>query len=133
MSTAVLFQVQSFLILCLLMGGVLAIRKKKVHLHIKMQGTAIVWDVILILQIELGRQAINKASQAMTNPLLLNIHVTIAVLTVLLYILMVRTGIQIKKGKLEPKRRHRFLGYTTLFFRLATFATSFWAVTPGEV
>lgn len=88
-----------------------------------------IWDVILILQIELSRSAILKASKAVENPILLNIHVSIAVTTVLLYGIMIYTGRRLLKGH-HIRREHRLLGYTTFFMRVLTFATSFLAVAP---
>lgn len=89
-----------------------------------------IWDVLLILQIELSRSAILKASKALTNTTLLNIHVSIAVATVILYAFMVYTGRALLNGKNEFRQKHKVLGYTTLAMRLLTFVTSFWAVTP---
>lgn len=93
---------------------------------------AMIWDVILILQIELSREAILKASKAATNALLLNIHVSIAVSTVILYIFMVYTGRAMLSGQTKIRQKHRLLGYSTLFMRILTFVTSFWAVVPKE-
>jgi hypothetical protein len=61
----------------------------------------------------------------------LNIHVSIAVTTVILYGMMIYTGRKLLRG--EPIRReHRTLGYITFFMRVLTFATSFLAVIPKE-
>lgn len=89
-----------------------------------------VWDVILILQIELSRSAILKASKAVTNAMALNIHVSIAVSTVLLYGFMIYTGRAMLDGKNEFRQKHKVLGYTTFVMRILTFVTSFWAVAP---
>lgn len=89
-----------------------------------------IWDIILILQIELSRSAILKASKALSNTMALNIHVSIAVATVLLYGIMVYTGRAMMDGKNEFRKRHRILGYTTFAMRILTFITSFWAVAP---
>lgn len=91
-----------------------------------------IWDIILILQIELNRSAILKASKALANPMILNIHVSIAVATVLLYGAMVYTGRALLSGRNEIRQKHKFLGYSTLFMRVLTFITSFWAVVPKE-
>lgn len=91
-----------------------------------------VWDIILILQIELSRSAILKASNAATNELALNIHVSIAVSTVVLYGFMVYTGRRFLAGDNGIRKTHRRLGYSTFVMRLLTFATSFWAVIPKE-
>lgn len=93
--------------------------------------TSIIWDILLILQIELNRGAIIKASKAMTNQMMLNIHVSFAVLTVLFYGAMVYTGRKFLKGENEIRPLHKKLGWTTLSLRILTFITSFWAVTPS--
>jgi len=121
-------QAQSLFIVLLMIVGI--INRKRRNMHVKIMGTAIVWDVILILQIELNRSAILKASKAMTNSSALNIHVTIAVLTVVLYGFMIHSGRKILANQIELKKRHRMLGWTTLTMRILTFLTSFWAVSP---
>tara|TARA_R110002072_G_scaffold64203_2_gene159324 strand:- start:166742 stop:167029 length:288 start_codon:yes stop_codon:yes gene_type:complete len=90
--------------------------------------TAITWDIILILQIELSRGAIVKASKAMTNQMWLNIHVSIAVTTVLLYFGLIYTGRKMLNNQESIRPKHKILGYTALVFRTLTFLTSFLAV-----
>lgn len=120
-------QLQSFCILLIMIAGIFWRRNRS--WHIKIMSVAMIWDVILILQIELSRSAILKASKAINNHLALNIHVSIAVTTVILYGIMIYTGRKLLRG--EPVRKqHRFLGYTTFFMRVLTFATSFLAVAP---
>mgnify|MGYP006189615613 CR=1 FL=1 len=121
-------QLQSLCIVLLMIIGIYFRRRRS--LHIKIMSTAMIWDVILILQIELSRSAIVKASNALGNAMALNIHVTIAVSTVLLYGLMVYTGRALMNGKNEFRKRHKILGYTTFCMRVLTFVTSFWAVAP---
>jgi hypothetical protein len=123
-------QVQSFLILALMGWGISQYRRR--DRHVRAMATAMIWDVILILQIELSRSAILKASNAPTNPMLLNIHVSIAVTTVLLYVGMVLTGRRVLAGDASLIKRHRRLGWTTFAMRVLTFVTSFWAVVPKE-
>lgn len=127
MSTATIFQIQSFLILSTMTLGVYLRKKRSVH--IKLMATTIIWDILLILQIELTRSAINKASQAMANPMLLNIHVSFAVTTVLFYFAMLYTGRKFLKGDDSIRPLHKKLGWTTWTLRILTFVTSFWAVT----
>ena len=128
MSTATLFQIQSFLILSTMTLGVYLRKKRSVH--IKLMATTIIWDILLILQIELTRSAIIKASKAVTNAMMLNIHVSIAVLTVLFYFAMIYTGRKFLKGDNSVRPLHKKLGWTTWSLRILTFVTSFWAVTP---
>ena len=125
-----LMQGQSLCILLLLVVGALLNRRRS--LHVKLVSAGMIWDVILILQIELSRSAILKASKAVSNPMALNIHVTIAVATVVLYGFMVHSGRKMLAGKREVRNRHRILGYSTLLMRTLTFITSFWAVIPKE-
>ena len=121
-------QLQSF---CILMIMIVGIYYRKVRtLHFKIMSAAMIWDVLLILQIELSRSAIMKASNAVNNRLALNIHVSIAVTTVLLYGMMIYTGRKLLKGQEVKKKKHRVLGYTTFLMRVLTFATSFLAVAP---
>jgi hypothetical protein len=91
--------------------------------------TSIVWDVILILQIELSRGAVAKASEALRNPMILNIHISLALSTVLLYCAMIITGRKLYKGSLTIRSKHKFLGWLTYIVRILTLITSFWAVT----
>ena len=125
-----LLQIQSLSIVLLMLAGIFVRRRRSIH--VKIMSVAMVWDVLLILQIELSRSAILKASAAMTNTLALNVHVTIAISTVVLYIFMVYTGRKLLAGQNEIRPRHKFLGWTTLAMRVLTFVTSFWAVVPKE-
>ena len=122
-----LMQTQSFLIVALMIYGITQHRHRLKH--VKIMSTAMIWDVLLILQIELSRSAILKASKAVTNPLLLNIHVSIAVSTVVLYGFMVWTGRKVLAGDAEIQKRHKLLGWITMTMRVLTFVTSFLAVT----
>lgn len=123
-----LMQLQSLCIVLLMLAGI-AYRRRR-QLHVKIMSVAMIWDVLLILQIELSRSAILKASKAVTNSMILNIHVSIAVSTVILYAFMVYTGRALLSGNNEIRRKHKLLGYTTFFMRILTFVTSFWAVAP---
>ena len=123
-------QGQSLGILLLMFLGIY-FRRERLR-HVRIMSAAMIWDVILILQIELSRSAIIKASGALSNPKALNIHVGIAVTTVVLYGFMIFTGRKMLNGQAQYRPKHRFLGYSTLFMRILTFVTSFWAVVPKE-
>lgn len=125
---AYVMQFQSLCIVFTMASGILVRRNRK--LHIKVMSLAIIWDVILILQIELSRSAILKASKAMSNAFALNVHVSIAILTVVLYGFMIQSGRQIIKGRGDLRKKHKILGFTTFSLRILTFITSFWAVSP---
>ena len=125
MSSALLFQLQSFCILALMLYGV---TQTKIRLrHIKIMSTAIIWDLILILQIELTRSAVAKAMKIIENPTMLKIHLIFAIGSVLLYIVMAVTGTKVYKGRNDLIPWHKKFGVTTLIFRTMTLATSFFA------
>jgi hypothetical protein len=107
-------------------------RRQRQH-HVKLMSIAMIWDVLLILQIELSRSAIFKASKAASNTLLLNIHVGLAVSTVLFYAYMVYSGRKFLAGDNSQRPKHRFMGWATVVMRILTFITSFWAVAPKEI
>lgn len=130
MTSAILFQTQSVLILVIMTWGIYLRRQRATH--IKMMSTAIIWDILLIAQIELSRGAINKAAESMTTNALsqsiLNVHVALAISSVVLYVFMIITGRKLLKGSLTIRPKHKFLGWTTFVVRILTFITSFWAV-----
>ncbi len=123
-----LMQTQSLCIVLLMLAGIVA--RKRRQLHVKIMSSAMIWDILLILQVELSRSAILKASKAVTNPLILNIHVSFAVTTVILYGFMVYSGRKMLAGDVSIRAKHRILGYSTFLMRILTFITSFWAVAP---
>lgn len=128
MTSAVVFQVQSFLIYSLMVFGISKRKNRKIH--VPTMSIVLIWDVALILQIELGRDAVAKASKALVNPMILNVHVTFAVLSVIFYVLLVFTGRKLLKGDQSMRPRHRLFGWTAFALRTLTLITSFFAVIP---
>lgn len=128
MTSALAFQTQSILIYILMVFGISKRRNRKIH--VPTMNAVLILDVILILQIELGRSAVEKASKALVNPMLLNIHVTFAVLSVVFYVLLVITGRRLLKGEHTIRPRHRLFGWTAFALRTLTLITSFFAVVP---
>ena len=126
MTSAVVFQIQSILIYCLMVFGISKRQNRKIH--IPTMRTVLVWDILLILQIELGRGAIDKATKALVNPMLLNIHVSFAITCVVFYFLLIYTGSNLLKGKNEFRLKHRIFGWTAFVLRTLTLITSFFAV-----
>ena len=123
MDTAVIFHTQSFLVLALLYYGISQRRNR--DKHVKIMSSAIAWDLILILQIELNRGAIAKASQMDTNPFILNFHVLIAVSTVILYFINIYLGRKILQGDNSKRKLHKLCAIMTMTFRTSTFITSY--------
>lgn len=127
--TGIIFQTQSTFIVLLMVYGVYF--RKKRQIHVKTMSAVIIWDILLILQIELSRGAIAKASDSMIKAPpseLLNIHIFLAVSTVILYGVMVFTGRKMLKGKIKLKPIHKLVGFTTVTARLLTYITSFFVV-----
>ena len=127
MTSALVFQIQSIIIYSLMIYGISKRKNRKIHVPTML--TVIIWDILLILQIEFGRDAIAKASKTLTNPLILNIHVSFAVLSVVFYLLLLFTGRKLLKGDRTIRARHRLFGWTAFVLRTLTLITSFFAVT----
>lgn len=120
--SSIIFQTQSILIVSLLLYGVY--HRKTRYKHIKIMKTAIIWDLLLVAQIEFNRSAILKASKVYENPTILNIHVSLAVSTVLLYGIVFYTGNKLSKGNESIRAFHKPIGILTLTTRIATLITS---------
>lgn len=129
MGSGIFFQIQSTLILLLFFYGIFVlIKKKKRETHAKIMSVAIIWDLLLILQIEFNRKAIEKAIKVSSNPSILSIHIGLALSSVILYMFMMYTGKKILKGNNTLIGRHRKLGRLTILMRTLTYITSFWVV-----
>ncbi len=128
MTSAVVFQIQSICIYALMIFG---ISKRKVRkIHVPTMIITLTWDILLVLQIELNRSAIKKASEAVVNSMLLNIHVSFAVSCVVFYFLLIYTGRKLLKGENAFRNRHRLFGWAAFALRTLTLITSFFAVAP---
>lgn len=122
-SSAIFFQIQSTMILLLMYLGVY----KRYHkvLHRKIMIFTILWDILLVLQIEFTRKAIEKASKTFENSSLLNTHVAMALICVLLYFALIYTGQKVFKGDFKLKSLHKFFGISTIILRTLVYITSF--------
>jgi hypothetical protein len=121
--SSVIFQVQSFIIVSLLLYGVY--HRKNKFKHMRIMKTAILWDLLLVAQIELTRSAIEKASQIVENTQILNIHVSLAVSTVVLYSIVWTLGHKLSKGNENIRKYHKIIGAVALTTRISTLITSF--------
>jgi len=109
-------------------GVYVILRKRNSQLHAKLMGTAIIWDVLLVLQIQLTRGAVGKAMEAPQNSMILNIHVAMAITCVFLYLIMGYSGMKILKGDRSLLKWHKIFGPLTLILRTLVFFTSFFVV-----
>ncbi|MDO9183324.1 MAG: hypothetical protein Q7U04_13000 [Bacteriovorax sp.] len=126
MTSAVVFQIQSFIIYMLMVFGISKRKQRKIHVPTMI--VVLTWDILLILQIELNRSAVEKAAKAMINPVILNIHVSFAVSCVVFYFLLIYSGRKLLKGNNSYRLRHRIFGWTAFALRTLTLITSFFAV-----
>lgn len=122
MNSSLIFQLQSAVILLLVYYGVF-IRKNK-NLHPKVMTIAIIWDFILVLQIELARSAIKKAIDINSHSMMLNIHLFFAISTAVIFLVLLFTGRKLLKGEFKYRKNHIKLGVIAVFFRTATLITS---------
>lgn len=127
--TTLVFQIQSILIVALMVYGVLNAKKNRL-VHRKIMIAAMIWDLILILQIELTRSAIAKAASVLDKPhqMLFYIHLFFAISTVLLYPLAAYSGQQLIKNNSSLSAKHKNIGRVILFFRISTLFTSYFVV-----
>ena len=115
---------QSLLALLLLYTGVYLRRKRTAHVATMV--TTIVFDLAIIAQIELNQGAVDKASRFVSNPAILNVHVTLAISYVLLLIPVVYTGLGLLRGKNFLRSYHKRLALIVVPLRTLVFITSFW-------
>lgn len=114
--------IASFFILVLYLYGRSKWRSNNL-LHRKLMLTAFAADLVLVAALVIGRQALAKVEMAM--PLALQVHVPVAVLTVILYFPTVIAGIQLAQGKPVRARLAR-LDKVLTTARILTFMTSVW-------
>ncbi len=104
---------------CILLVAGIAARKNK-HTHIPFMLSAFLIDMLMLVGIELNRNAI--ATARTTDDRLLQVHIALSVLVVLLYVFQLVTGIRMAKGR--PNRFHGKTGYALLLLRVGNLVTS---------
>ena len=123
MSSAAIFQIQSTINLIVFFLGIYW--RKRPKRHVPLMGVGIFWDICLILQIELTRKAVAKATKVIENPLILTIHIALALSTVLLYLALIYLGRKLLKGENQYRSIHSLLGKLAMGLRILTYITSF--------
>lgn len=118
--------IAAFNYLIILAGFLL--RKVNRRIHVTLLSLGILFDLSLVLLLELQRDAIATAVSLKLSPLN-QAHIYFSSLATLLYIPMVITGIMILK-KERCRIWHRRLGYGTIFFRTLGFLLMFSMLTP---
>lgn len=114
--------IASFFILMVFLYG-RSLRFSNNILHRKLMLLAFACDLILVAGLVIGRQALAKVAADM--PLALQVHVPIAIATVVLYFPTVLAGFQVAAGK-PARRRLYWLDKFLTTLRVLTFVTSVW-------
>lgn len=120
--------IASFIILVVFLYG-RSLRFKNNLLHRKLMLTAFGADLLLVFSLVIGRQALSKIGGGM--PLPLEVHVPIAVTTVVLYFPTVWAGYQLSRGK-STRTRLYWLDKALTTGRILTFVTSLWVQFGGK-
>ncbi len=99
----------------------LALRHRR-SVHPWIMGGCFVADLGLVLYLELTRGAVATAVKFSSN--ILNFHVTVAVATLVLYLVLVPSGYRILNGG-GSRLWHRRAAWAFVVVRLATYLTAF--------
>ena len=103
-------------------------KRKDVAIHVPVMLAAFVLDVVLVLYIELTRGAINTFAESVQAPIgreLLLFHITVSLITIVLYGVLTALGFKIMKGERALLKLHRNLAGVFLICRLTNYVTSF--------
>ena len=128
MNSDIFLQIQSFLVLVILTLGVQNRKNRKRHVPLMI--SAILLDLVLVVQVEIARSVLNSAVKIQANDFITNIHITIASLTAVFYVLIVISGIRLLRGHTTLQPLHKKFGWTTFALRILTFGSSFMASSP---
>jgi uncharacterized membrane protein YozB (DUF420 family) len=109
----------------ILVGTVLHGRRE---LHVKIMKACFVLDICLLLVVEFGQEAVEKAlglvPRGDLNLTILIIHVPLAVATLVWWFIQLVTGSKILHGRQDLLRRHLRHGLLFLAFRLGNLVTA---------
>lgn len=115
----------STLVIVLLFIG-LMFRKNR-ELHPPIMSLAFLIDLGLVLVIEFNRKAVETVASSVVNQpdYFLIFHALVSLLVLVLYIMMIFSGLKILKGNDEQIARHRSFAYLFIVLRLTNYITSF--------
>jgi hypothetical protein len=82
--SSILLQVQSILIFILLIYT--SLQFKSPNDYLSLINYVIIWDLLLVIQIEVKKYFINKEIKTLNKPFILKFHLALAVITVILYL-----------------------------------------------
>lgn len=115
----------SIVIMAAMLGGVAVRRRSSVH--VPLMWAVIVADIALLLWVELGAHAIKRAS-GLSLPWWMWVHIAIATVLIVGYIVAVVYGLKLKKNPGDARVRaiHKRNGWMVLALRFGLLGT-----TPG--
>lgn len=123
-------QLQSLMIVVIMLTGF--ILRKNGKWHGPLMAITIVWDLLLVAQIQWNRHAIQGAIEGVMKveghaSFIMNVHLFFALSTVLLYFFMLYSGFVMKffNQQMKCKNKHKLMGMVVLVFRISTLITSF--------
>jgi len=119
----------STVILLILAFGLYKRHQPRVHIPVML--TAFGLDVGLVLYIELTRHAIQTAADSVTAPMahpLLLFHIAVSLTTIILYVLLSKSGSEVYRGQTDKLKSHRNMAAVFIICRLTNYATSFFII-----
>jgi hypothetical protein len=116
-----MFHMLSFIIYLTLVLGMRQ-HRRRLRLHIACMIFVVLADTTLVVYLAVARDVLHKAVDKFSP--LLGVHISFAVISLILYYWAVFTGYRMLQGHSHLRGRLRNLGRTLLFTRGATFATS---------
>jgi hypothetical protein len=120
-----LYGISTFVLLLIALGWKF---RHQAVLHIALMSVAFCIDLALLLYIELSRHAIAHVSNSVLTAQsdnLLYFHVTVSVLTLVLYIVQITSGIKLFKGWSPSRQFHQRAAMLFIACRLLNYVTSF--------
>jgi uncharacterized membrane protein YozB (DUF420 family) len=112
----------STLVLCVIAAG-LWFRRRNHHMHLRLMLAAFAMDVVLVLYIEITRQAVEKVVTHVGPLLWFHASVSIAVLAC--YVAMILLGRPMLSGKFETRKLHFAVAIAFVVLRGLNYVTSF--------
>ena len=113
----------SLLIFAIFLWG-RTLHHKNLRLHIQIMLASLIADLTLVIVLVVFRDALGTVAQG-DMPLILMIHVPIAISTVLLYFIAAWNGYQLYRGNEKARARLRIADRFLVAFRALTLITSF--------
>lgn len=102
--------------------------RRRPEVHIPFMASAFAMDIGLLLYIEWNRHAIETFERELHSPTqvgLLFFHVAVSILTLVMYILLIISGVMLFRGNHRRRAMHRYGAHVFVVVRLLNYATSF--------